>query len=153
MTSLLATAQGALWLSEDGEIERLSAPEAALRAAGTWPLCCHAPATAARLGLDSLAARDLLELFAFVRPATFCLPTVRGLCEALDLAVPATPEDELIRLPEIARALLNELEDMAALASPEFRDIAMTMARGDWPWGRDVLKALNIDPNPAKKPR
>src|SRR5215831_2130690 len=90
MTALLATARGALWLSADGEIQRLSAPEAALRAAGSFPLVVHAPATAARLGLDSLAARDLLELYAFVRPATFCLPTPRGLCEALDLGVPAT---------------------------------------------------------------
>ena len=151
--ALLATARGALWLSEDGEIERLTGPEAALRAGASFPLVCHAPATAARLGLDSLVARDLLELYAFVRPATFCLPTVRGLCEALDLALPATPEDELIRLTEAARALLGELDDMAALASPDLKDLALTMARGDWPWGKDVLAALGIDPNPPKKPR
>ncbi|MEI9900200.1 MAG: hypothetical protein WDN31_08815 [Hyphomicrobium sp.] len=51
-----------MWLSADGEIERLAAPEAALRAGASFPLVCHGPATAARLGLDSLAARDLLEL-------------------------------------------------------------------------------------------
>ncbi len=146
--ALLATARGALWLSADGEIERLSAPEAALRAANTFPLVVHGPATAARLGLDSLAARDLLELYAFVRPATFCLPTVRGLCEALDLGC----DDELAALPRIAAALLDELEDMAALASPDFKDTALTMARGDWPWGPEVLAALGID-QPAKKPR
>ncbi len=150
--ALLATARGALWLTADGEIERIAAPEAALRAAGSFPLLVHAPDTAARLGLDSLAARDLLELYAFVRPATFCLPTVRGLCEALDLAVPTTPEDELARLPEIAKALLDELEDMAALASPELRDTALAMARGDWPWGADVLRALGIE-QPTRKPR
>ena len=146
--ALLATARGALWLTPHGEIERLSAPDAALRAAGTFPLVVHAPATAARLGLDSLAARDLLELYAFVRPATFCLPTVRGLCEALDLAC----DDELAALPRIAEALLGELEDMAALASPEMKDIALTMARGQWAWGDEIIKALNIGA-PAKKPR
>jgi len=146
--ALLATARGALWLSADGEIERLSAPEAALRAAGVFPLVVHGPATAARLGLDSLAARDLLELYAFVRPATFCLPTVRGLCEALDLSC----DDELAALPKIAQALLGELEDMAALASSDLKDTALTMARGDWPWGADVLQALGLD-QPAKKPR
>jgi len=151
--ALLATARGALWLSAEGEIERIAGPQAALRAAGSFPLVCHGPATAARLGLDSLAARDLLELYAFVRPATFCLPTVRGLCEALDLALPTTPEDELIRLTDAARALLAELDDMAALASPDLKDLALTMARGDWPWGKQVLEALDIDPNPAKKPR
>ncbi|HTR83818.1 MAG TPA: ATP-dependent DNA helicase [Reyranella sp.] len=146
--ALLATARGALWLTADGEVERLAAPEAALRAAGIFPLVVHAPATAARLGLDSLAARDLLELYAFVRPATFCLPTVHGLCEALDLP----REDELAALPRIARALIDELADMAALASPDLKDTALAMARGDWPWAADVLRALNIDP-PAKKPR
>src|SRR5262249_34898799 len=146
MTALLATARGALWLSADGEIERLSAPEAALRAAGTFPLVVHGPATAARLGLDSLAARDLLELYAFVRPATFCLPTVRGLCEALALSC----DDELAALPRIAATLLAELEDMAALASPDLNDTALTMARGDWPWGAEVLAALGIE-QPTKK--
>ena len=84
--------------------------------------------------------------------ARFCLPTPRGLCEALDLGVPATPEEEVAALPEVARALLDELEDMAALASPEFKDTASAMARGQWPWGDAVLAALGID-HSAKKPR
>jgi len=146
--ALLASARGALWLTADGEVEHLGAPEAALRAAGAFPLVVHAPATAARLGLDSLAARDLLELYAFTRPATFCLPTVRGLCEALDLSC----EDELAALPRIARALLDELEDMAALASADLKDTALAMARGEWSWAAEVLRAFGIDP-PPRKPR
>ena len=67
---LVATARGALWLSADGEIERIAASAVVSRAAGAFPLVCHAPATAARLGLETLGARDLLELYAFVRPAT-----------------------------------------------------------------------------------
>src|SRR5215813_7221128 len=132
--ALIATARGALWRTPDGTIERLSASDVATRAAASLPLVCHRPATAARLGLDDLASRDLLELFAFVRPATFCLPTPRGLCEALDLGVPATPEEELISLPAVAKALLDELDDMAALASRELTDTALAMARGDWIW-------------------
>jgi hypothetical protein len=150
-SSLIATARGALWLSTDGEIERLSAPQAAMRAAGTLPLVVHAPATAARLGLDSLAARDLLELFAFVHPATFCLPTVRGLAAAVDVTVGKTIEDELVALPRIAAALLDTLDDMAALASPDMKDTALAMARGQWPWGAEVIAALDV--SPAKKPR
>src|SRR5215468_812990 len=144
--ALIATARGALWRAPDGTIERLTASDVATRAAVSLPLVCHRPATAARLGLDDLASRDLLELFAFVRPAKFCLPTARGLSEALELAVPTTPEEEVARLPQAARALLDELEDMAALASPEMRDTALAMARGQWPWGEAVLAALGIDP-------
>jgi ATP-dependent DNA helicase DinG len=142
---VIATARGALWRTPDGAIERLAASDVAARAAASLPLVCHRPATAARLGLDDLASRDVLELFAFVRPAKFCLPTPRGLCEALDLAIPTTPEEEATRLAEAARALLDELEDMAALASPEMRDTALAMARGQWPWGEAVLGALGID--------
>jgi ATP-dependent DNA helicase DinG len=107
---------------------------------------------AARLGLEEIAAHDLLELFAFVRPAVFCLPTVRGLCEALDLQVPATPEQEAAALPAIARSLLDELDDMAALASPELKETARVMARGHWSWGDAVLTALGID-RESKKSR
>src|SRR3954471_16207203 len=96
--SLIATARGALWLSVDGTIERITAPEAALRSVRAMPLVVHAPAVAARLGLDNLPARDLLELYAFVHPATFCLPTVRGLAAAVDVYVGPTPEDELAAL-------------------------------------------------------
>jgi ATP-dependent DNA helicase DinG len=148
-SSLLATARGALWLSTDGEIERLSGPDAALRAAGTFPLVVHAPATAARLGLDSLTARDLLELYAFVRPASFCLPTPRGLAAALGIA----GDDELTLLPRLGDALIDELEDMAALASPEMKDTAIAMARGNWAWGSEVLAALGLDQTAARKPR
>ncbi len=147
--ALIATSRGAQWLEPDGTVERLSAPQAALRAAGSMPLVCHAPAVAARLGLDNLPARDLLELYAFVHPATFCLPTVRGLAQALDLKC----EDELACLPEIARTLLDELDDMAALASPELKDTALSMARGNWAWGDAVLDALGVSKDQAKKPR
>jgi len=139
--SLLATARGALWLSADGEIERLDGPDAGLRAAATLPLVVHAPATAARLGLDSLAARDLLELYAFVRPGSFCLPTPRGLAAALDIA----GDDELTLLPRIGDALIDALEDMAAFASPEMKSTATAMARGNWAWGSEVLAALGLD--------
>lgn len=150
--ALIATARGALWRASDGTIERLSAADVTLRAAGSRPLVCHAPSVASRLGLENLPALDLLELFAFVRPARFCLPTARGLCEALELAVPTTPEEEAAALPEAARALLDELEDMAALVSPEMRDIALAMARGKWAWADAVLTALGIAPD-AKTPR
>ena len=124
-----------------------------MRAAGSLPLVCHAPAVAARLGLEDLPARDLLELYAFVRPATFCLPTPRGLCEALDLGLPATPEEEVAGLPDVARALLDELEDMAALR------LARTSRTPRSPWraasGRGAMRCWRPSASipAAKKPR
>ena len=82
--ALAVTAAGAYWLSADGEIERLSHSAAAARLALERPLVCHAPDTGARLALSEVDATDVLELFAFVRPARFCLPTIRGLAAELE---------------------------------------------------------------------
>ncbi|HWT98278.1 MAG TPA: hypothetical protein VN229_11715, partial [Terriglobales bacterium] len=53
------------------------------------PLVCHLPTVLRRLRCERFPAFDLLELFAFVRPASFCLPTARGLGEAMGLPLAA----------------------------------------------------------------
>src|SRR6185312_2726946 len=83
--ALVAGFREVVWLSPDGEIEALSAEEAKTRLAGEIAMVCHARATARRLDIAGFAALDLLELFAFVRPAKFCVPTPRGLATALGL--------------------------------------------------------------------
>ena len=98
-----------VWLSGDGEVEELTRDEAALRARRTPPLVCHARAATRRLNCDRFATYDLLELFAFVRPAQFCLPTPRGLARAFDLPVPESHIDEALILPKIAELLLDEI--------------------------------------------
>ena len=65
---------------------------------GPPPLLCHMPATARRLNIDAFPALDLLELFAFVHPGRFCVPTPRGLAVALGLPVPHDHEAEAIAL-------------------------------------------------------
>src|SRR5215475_7127809 len=84
---LVAGFAGAAWLETTGEVQLLAPADAARRVARVRPILCHGPATARRLGTERFAAFDLLELFAFVRPAQFCLPTPRGLAAALDIAV------------------------------------------------------------------
>ncbi len=89
---LVAGFREVLWLSPEGEIEALSQAEAARRVQIDPPMLCHAVATARRLDLPAFAALDLLELFAFVRPARFCVPTPRGLAESAGIASAATPD-------------------------------------------------------------
>jgi len=140
--------RGAVWLSPDGEIESLSHEEAARRARAQRPMLCHKGAVAARLGVDPFPAYDLLELFAFVRPARFAVPTIRGLAEALGLKAPANHEDEAAALPEAAAYLLAELarRDRAdnEAKRAELRGIAALMARAGWAWGPLVLGALEV---------
>ena len=108
--ALVAGVRGAVWLSPAGEVETIGLPEAARRVGGdTVPMLCHARALARRLGTARFPAYDLLELFAFVRPARFCVPTIRGLAAALLLPVPETPEQEAAGVFAVARALLAEL--------------------------------------------
>ena len=133
----------ALVLEVDGTSKRLApAAAAALLANGPPPLLCHAVGVARQLGCDRFPALDVLELFAFVRPARFCLPTVDGLARALGLAPPNTLEDEARCLAGAADMLLAELGDGNEIVDAVTRPIAETMGRGGWQWGAAVLAAL-----------
>jgi ATP-dependent DNA helicase DinG len=143
--ALVAGVAEAAWLSSDGEIELLPLAEAGRRARGQPPFVCHAKATARRLGVSGFAAFDLLELYAFVRPARFALPTPRGLALALDLPVPGGDlGEQAASLVAAAMALLRELQEAAPDA--EAAAIVAAMARGGWGWAEAVRAALGPPP-------
>ncbi len=143
--ALVAGVAGAAWLSPEGEIELLSFGEAARRARETPPMLCHARATARRMGVVAFPAFDLLELYAFIRPARFCLPTPRGLAAALGLPLPRYGAgDEALSLVQAAAALLTELK--TAGPDGEAQAVAAAMERGGWAWGTAVLAALGAAP-------
>lgn len=137
--ALVAGLVHAAWLSPDGEIEILTLAEAGKRAKSAAPFVCHARATSCRLGISAFPAFDLLELYAFVRPAKFCLPTPRGLALALGLAAPTGLEGEALTLLAAARALLAEL---VRRGDGEARATALAMEKGGWGWARAVLASL-----------
>src|SRR5260221_1228440 len=150
---LVAGPRGALLLAADGELEPLSLPEAALAARARPPIVCHMPALARRLDSERFPALDLLQLWAFVPPARFCLPTPRGLALALDLPPRPGLAGEAAMLHGAMRALLGEL----AARDGSHRQavaIARTMAAGGWRWGPSVLAALGAtgEPGPARGP-
>ena len=146
---------GAIAVSRDGEIEELGAEDALEKLARHAVLTVHGSFTARRiaLGLDqrkaSHAARlvgpkvlDLLELFAFVHPASPCLPTPLGLARALGLEMGEGPETQALMLHEAAARLL------ATLQSPHYPDrraagrIGVRMNEAGWAWGPGVVAAL-----------
>ncbi|MBT6429507.1 MAG: ATP-dependent DNA helicase, partial [Rhodospirillaceae bacterium] len=141
--ALVAGARQSIWLSGDGEVEELAGAAAVTRAKDETPIVCHALATAARLGAKSLAAYDVLELFAFTRPAQFCLPTPGGLATVLNLEPPGDSIDGALVLQQAAQALLAELS-----TTKENRErlgaIAFVMAQSGWKWGPPVLAALGV---------
>src|SRR5437899_8176308 len=136
---LVAGFREVLWLSPDGEVEALSPSEARSRVERETPMLCHARATARRLDVPIFPALDLLELFAFVRPARFCVPTARGLAAALGLDLPRRPAEACVTLATAARALLQEL---GGDTDAETRAVAQAMDRGGWLWAPAVIAAL-----------
>ncbi|HEV7267833.1 MAG TPA: ATP-dependent DNA helicase [Falsiroseomonas sp.] len=136
--------RGAL-LTPDGELLTLPAAEIGRRLRDAPPpLLVHAPATFKRLGLPPVPACDLLELFAFCRPAHPAAPTPRGLAIALDRDAPADDEAAAALLPELATDLLRHLA--AGRNAPLNRDAAQLAqklgAEIHWPWAESVLAAL-----------
>ena len=95
--ALVAGIRDALWLSRDGEIETLSHRETHARIRdGVRPIVCHSRLTAETIRAGTFQGFDILELFAFVRPAVFCLPTPSGVAQSLlsedaDMAPPHAP--------------------------------------------------------------
>ena len=148
--ALVALYHRALVLTEDGELKSLSAQDLDhYLHASAPPLLIHRPATFRRLGLQPLPAFDLLELFAFVRPARQVPPTARGLALACDLAPPTTPEDEVSLLPEIALELLRELARGRALPmNREAAALAARLDRAGWSWAPFIRRALGEAADP-----
>ncbi len=140
--ALVLGATGGVLVTADGEIEELDGAALRRRLDGPPLLVCHARSIARREGLDGFRAYDLLELFAFVHPARFCVPTPGGLAEALSLPAPTGTEDAAITLQRAAARLLADLTAPGREERSDAAGIAWTMARAGWLWGPPVLAAL-----------
>src|SRR5690348_15716162 len=134
LPALHATHAG-IWLaSGDGEVREASHGEAIARAAETPHIILNAPLVGQRLGYPELSGLDLLELFAFVHPARFAVPTVAGMSRALGLDPPASEAEAAGSLRNVAERLL------AMLADPDWREREgawtnnATLHRLGWGW-------------------
>jgi ATP-dependent DNA helicase DinG len=148
--ALVAGARLVVALSLDGELEELTFAAAAKRVRRQAPLLCHARAFARRLGIDPFPAFDVLELFAFVHPARFCVPTPRGVAEALDLPIPEGHEAEALALQRAVRRLLGTLAAPGREEASDPLAFAWEMGRAGWPWAPAVLAALGKPEGPDK---
>jgi ATP-dependent DNA helicase DinG len=113
-------------------------------------LVAHASLTARRLGIAppprSNDLLDVLELFAFVRPARFCAPSPSGLALAMGQAEPKGAEAQAEALRRAADGLLRELADAAYPDREAAFTLAETLGRAGWAWGWRVLGALQHQP-------
>ena len=121
-----------------------------MAAADTPLLLLNAPLIATRLGYPDLSGLDLLELFAFIHPARFCVPTPKGLATALGLEPPTGDDAVPALLQRAAGALL------ATCASPDWREregawsALQSLIRLRWPWAQ-VLAPHIAQPSRAER--
>lgn len=145
--SLVVGLREAAWLPAGGTaVELLGLDAVRRRVDAAAPFVVHGRATARRLGLESFPCLDLLELYAFCRPATFCVPTPRGLAMALDFDPPVDREEAALLLPAMARRLLT---DLAEEGDADARAVARAMGRGGWIWAPAVLAAFGDTTDPT----
>jgi len=112
--------------------------EAIMAASETPLLMLNAPLVASRLGYPDLSGLDLLELFAFVHPARFMVPTPKGLAHALGLPEPAADDAVPALLQQAAALLLGRCSGDADAGEWPEREGGWTtlqaMIRLRWPW-------------------
>ena len=144
LPALAAGYRSAVIAAADGSVETLEPPKALRRISeGLLPIVCHAPATTRRLNSPPFSTLDILELYAFVRPAYFCRPTPSGIADALELNKPSGLEDEVRLLQMASGVLLTELIQMEPSRERDLvRETAQVMAAGKWGWAPLVLRAL-----------
>ena len=121
-----------------------------MAAADTPILILNAPLVANRLGYPDLSGLDLLELFAFVHPARFCVPTPRGLAQALEVDEPQGDDDVPAFLQSAAGKLVGACEDPEWFEREGAWSALQTMERLRWPWAQ-VLKPHVKRPEKAEK--
>ena len=137
-------------LGANGQTGAVSKGEAIMAAADTPILLLNAPLVANRLGYPDLSGLDLLELFAFIHPARFCVPTPRGLAQALEMAEPAGDEAVPEFLQRAAGALITAVEEPDWFERAGAWSSLQTMERLRWPWAQ-VLKPHIARPERAER--
>ena len=137
----LHASHSGIWIADAEGTRPVGRGEAIRVAADTPVIVLNAPLIGQRLGYAELSGLDLLELFAFLCPARFMVPTQRGLARSTGLEAPGRDEDVAVFLLRAAETLL----DMPKGDWPE-REGAWTSAQSlfrlRWPWAMPLADRL-----------
>jgi len=129
------------WIADEDGTRAVSRGETVRAAADTPAILLNAPLTGQRLGQGDLSGLDLLELFAFLFPARFAVPTPAGLARVLGMA---PPEGE----PAVAGFLRAAAAHMIEVAGGDWPEragawsAAQSLHRMRWPWGPVVAPRI-----------
>ncbi|MDE2597272.1 MAG: ATP-dependent DNA helicase [Sphingomonadales bacterium] len=147
----LHASHGGCWLRDGIGVTRGCAKGEAIMAAADTPLLMlNAPLVATRLGYPDLSGLDLLELFAFVHPARFMVPTPKGLAHALGLPEPARDDEAPALLQQAAGVLLATCESDGWAEREGAWSALQSLAKLRWPWA-SVLAGRIARPDRAER--
>jgi ATP-dependent DNA helicase DinG len=138
----LHATHGGIWLATAAGTRAIGRGEAIAQASETPTIVLNAPLVAARLGLSECSGLDLLELYAFIHPARFVVPTPAGMARALAMEPPLDDGAAAAFLQQAAARLL------AMLGNPNWpeREGAWTgvqaLGRLRWPWASLVAPLI-----------
>ncbi|ESQ81231.1 ATP-dependent DNA helicase [Asticcacaulis sp. YBE204] len=139
-------------LSDGHLARRAGVPEAREAWGREGLLVANAPLIRQRLfnGRNHREAKhfDLLELFAFVRPAKFCAPSVAGVALAVGFTEPEGAEAQSAMVVQVALALGRELAEAPLAFRLMARASLAYMQQQNWVWAPFVEAALNEKPVP-----
>ena len=138
----LHASHGGIWIREGDRTAAVPKGTAIARTAETPTLLLNAPLTGQRLGYPDLNGLDLLELWAFIHPARFLVPTPKGLAEALNLPRPGSESDIPALLQAATGALLAILESPAWIEREGGWTAAQSLHRLRWPWAPLVASRI-----------
>ncbi|MBB4152289.1 ATP-dependent DNA helicase DinG [Sphingomonas jinjuensis] len=137
----LHASHGGIWIADGDGTRPIGRGEAIRIAADTPVIMLNAPLVGQRLGYAELSGLDLLELFAFVHPARFTVPTPQGFARAVDISPPETDADVAAFLREAAAALLAVVAGDWAEREGAWTT-AQALARARWPWAPTLAGRL-----------
>ncbi|WP_404373451.1 ATP-dependent DNA helicase [Sphingomonas sp. MMS24-J45] len=139
----LHASHSGIWIADEQGTRPIGRGEAIRIAADTPVILLNAALIGQRLGYADLSGLDLLELFAFLCPARFMVPTPRGLARVAGLPAPREDAEVAGFLRQAAAALLD-LTDPAR-DWPE-REGAWTAAQSlfrlRWTWAPVLAQRL-----------
>ena len=131
----LHASHSGVWVAmPDGATRAISRGEAIRMAADTPVLLMNAPLVGQRLGYGDLSGLDLLELFAFLHPARFMVPTPKGLARATGLPLPERDADVAAFLRDATEKMLRAIDDPDWPEREGAWTSAQSLARVRWPW-------------------
>jgi ATP-dependent DNA helicase DinG len=141
LPALHATHAG-IWIAASGDVREASRGEAIARLAETPHILLNAPLVGQRLGYPDVSGLDLLELFAFIHPARFVVPTVAGLARAVGIEPPSGDAQAAAALASIAEALLSRVTKEEWAEREGAWTVNATLQRLGWGWAPFVGQRL-----------